>query len=358
MSEAFDNAEANAAAKQLLERWHPLRYVFFELTSSCNLRCRHCGSRCPGGAAGETIPAAAFRRVVDRIAGSYPKNQLMFCITGGEPLLNPDWFDVCSHIAERGFSWGMTTNGTLIDAECVEKLSRAGMKTVAVSLDGLRESHEALRGVEGSFDGAVNALRLLVQSGNFRAVQVVTVVNRLNLEELPRLYELVCSLGVASWKLTPIEPIGDARAHPELFLDEHEHYRLLNFILQHRRKAAFEITYGCSHNLPKRYEEKVRARSFLCGAGTMIASVASNGDILPCLDIDCREKVRQGNVLRDDFVEVWEKGFTLFRANKALGSPFCRDCPQRQECRGDSWHSWDVEENAPRVCLKNHRVFS
>ncbi len=356
MSDTFDRAEVDIAAKRLLERLHPLRYVFFELTGSCNLRCLHCGSRCPG-AAGETIPAAAFRRVVACIAEEYPEKKPMFCITGGEPLLNPDWFEICSYIARRGFSWGMTTNGTLLDSKRVEELARAGMKTVAVSLDGRRESHEALRGVEGSFDGAVNGLRLLVQSGRFHAVQVVTVVSRLNLEQLPALYELVCSLGADSWKLTPIEPIGDARAHPELFLDEQEHLRLLDFILLRRPEAAFEITYGCSHFLPERYEERVRARSFLCGAGTMIASVAGNGDILPCLDIDCRELVKQGNVLRDDFVEVWEKGFSRFRTNKALTGVFCRDCPQRQLCRGDSWHSWDLEENAPRVCLKHHRVF-
>jgi radical SAM protein with 4Fe4S-binding SPASM domain len=271
--------------------------------------------------------------------------------------LNKDWFEICSYITQKGYAWGMTSNGTLIDEACVQRLAQAGMKTVSISLDGLKESHEQLRGVPGCFDQAVNAIRLLKNSGLFRAVQVVTVVNRLNYAELPRLYELVKSLNVDSWKLTPIEPMGKAKEVQGFFLSPGEHYQLLGFIKSKRQTAPFEVTYGCSHLLPEEYDSTVRKQPFLCGAGTMIASIDSNGDILPCLDIDCRERVKQGNILQDDFVDVWENKFELFRRNKANTSPTCRDCKLKQVCQGDSWHSWDFETNKPHICFEKRIVY-
>ena len=350
----YDDHDITASVKQLLFQIHPLKYLFFELTQRCNLRCAHCGSRCPEYEGGMELSAADYKHVVDRVAQSFSTNQLMFCITGGEPLLNKDWYEICSYIAQKGFSWGMTSNGTLIDEACVQRLVQAGMKTIAISLDGLKESHERLRGVPGCFDKAVNAVRLLRESGFFRAVQVVTVVSKLNIDELTKLYDLVSDLNVDSWKLTPVEPMGNAKLQQKLFLDEEEHYRLMDFIKKKRDTARFEVTYGCNHLLPEDYDTRVRKQPFLCGAGTMIASIASDGDILPCLDIDCRELVRQGNVLQDDFIDVWENRFEIFRRNKANTSPTCKDCGLKSICQGDSWHSWDFEKNRPRICFARH----
>ena len=357
MDSNYENQELAASVKQLLMQIHPLKYLFFELTQHCNLRCAHCGSRCPDYTGRSELSAENCRRVVDSAARTYPTNQLMFCITGGEPLLNKEWFEICSYITQKGFSWGMTSNGTLIDEACVRRLAEAGMKTIAVSLDGLKESHERLRGVPGCYDQAVNAIRLLKNSGSFRAVQVVTVVNRMNIGELPQLYRLMESLQIDSWKLTPIEPMGKAKEVQALFLSPGEQYQLLAFIKEKRQTAPFDLTYGCSHLLPEEYDSTVRKQPFLCGAGTMIASIASNGDILPCLDIDCRERVKQGNILQDDFIDVWENKFELFRRNKANTSSICRDCKLKQVCQGDSWHSWNFEEEAPRVCFQKQAFF-
>lgn len=346
-----------AAVKQILASVHPLRYLFFELTRKCNLLCAHCGSRCPGYEPGEELTAADFKRVVDCVSQVYPPSQLMFCITGGEPLLRNDWFEICSYISEKRYSWGMTTNGTLIDKTCVQDLARAGMKTVAVSLDGLKDKHERLRGVSGAFEQAVSGIRHLKESSFFKNVQVVTVVNRLNIAELPALFDLVNSLGVDSWKLTAIEPMGDAVLRRDLFLTEEDYFTLFEFIRQCRNHAPLAVTYGCSHLLPEQYDDTVRSQSFLCGAGTMIASIACNGDILPCLDIDCRELVKQGNIRKNDFVDVWENRFEQFRVNKADSSKFCRECPKKQICQGDSWHSWDFQNNRPRICFEKHIFF-
>lgn len=339
--------------KKLLEASPQLRYLFLELTRQCNLRCRHCGSLCPSHGDLKLVDTERLKALIDEVVRSFSPDRLMFCVTGGEPLLRKDWFELCSYISEKGFLWGMTTNGTLIDDRCAERLEEAGMASVGVSLDGLREAHEALRGVPGCFDRAVAGIKALVKNGSFRAVQVITVVNTLNISQLEEFYRFIQALGVDSWKIAAIEPIGEARKNPELLLNRGQFMQMLEFIREKRELGALEVTFCCSHFLPGPYDAAVRRDHFLCGAGTMIASVASNGDILACLDIDDRERTAQGNIYRDDFVQVWNNGFADFRKNKGVLDSTCRRCEHLDFCRGGSWHTWDVKTNTQSVCFCN-----
>lgn len=339
--------------KRELEQYPQLRYLFFELTRQCNLRCRHCGSLCPSAGARDEMETERLLRLVDDAAASFSPKELMFCITGGEPLLRRDWFEICSHISRRGFLWGMTTNGTLIDGECAKRLEAAGMASVGVSLDGLRDTHEALRGVSGCYEKALAGIRALVRNGSFRSVQVITVVSTLNLSQLEEMYRLVRELGVDSWKITAVEPVGEARKNPELLLSRGQFLEMLEFVREKRGGSAPRVTFGCPHFLPEPYDDTVRKEHFLCGAGTLIASIAANGDILACLDIDDRESARQGNIYEDDFLQVWKDGYQEFRRNKGLLDPKCRRCGHLEFCRGGAWHTWDYQTNTQRVCFYN-----
>ena len=164
---------------------HPhLRFVFLELTNQCNLKCRHCGSKCPSQQEQGQIETNFFLKAIDDVTAHTRPGDLMFCITGGEPLLRRDWHVICEHIAEKGFSWGMTTNGTLITPQTIELMERTKIQTISVSIDGLKANHEWLRNVKGCFDSAIKAIRLLLNSGVSHCVQVTTVVNtRLRLHE-------------------------------------------------------------------------------------------------------------------------------------------------------------------------------
>ena len=340
----------DAYAEQLCRKPR-LRFLFLELTRQCNLNCRHCGSSCPTETSRRYLRLEELRPTLDEVAASFRRSELMFCITGGEPLLCPEWEKICSYIARLGFSWGMTTNGTLIDERMVRRLSDAGMRTIGISLDGLEQTHDSFRRVPGAFQGAVRALSLLSGSGLFKAVEAVTVVTSRSLPELEEIYRLLLSLGVDSWKLTGVDPIGIARDDPSLALTPEEHLELLRFLREKRAAAPIHVTYGCAHRLPDEFDDTVRANHFLCGAGTLVASITCEGDITACLDIDERDRAVQGNIFRDSFVEVWRNRFETFRRNKALDSDFCRDCALRDDCRGDAWHTWDFAENRPRLCL-------
>lgn len=340
-----------AALKSLLYEFPHLQYLFLELTRQCNLRCKHCGSSCPSEQSRSAMTFEQIKPTLDEVAQRFSGRHVMYCITGGEPLLCPDWERICTYITSLGFSWGMTSNGTLIDEAMVERLARAGMKTVAISLDGLEATHDAFRGRPGAFRGAAEALRLLCDSGRFRSVQAITVVTPDSLAELEALYCLLRRLGVRSWKLTGVEPIGEARAEPALQLTCAQYRALFRFVQEKRACAPIEVTYGCAHYLPAAYEEAVRKDPFLCGAGTLIAGVTCEGDITACLDIDDRAHAVQGNIGTDSFADVWERRFERFRRNKALDSRVCAGCDRRGICHGDSWHTWDFNEQRPRRCL-------
>lgn len=338
--------------KQYLAEHPRLRLLFFELTTQCNLKCRHCGSRCPSQGHYDQIDTGTVLKTIDTVAARMPPGSMMFCLTGGEPLLHRDWFAICKHIASKGLSWGMTTNGTLITPQTIAQMKEARMQTISVSIDGLKESHEWQRGVSGCFDKAVYGLQLLADSKAFRCVQATTVVNTRNLHELPLLRAHLEPLGIDSWKIIATEPIGDAIGQKDLFLSPAQYKQMLDFIIETRKASKMEVTYGCSHFLPEKYEKTVRGFHFHCGAGTFIASISAKGEILACLDIDDRERTLQGNIYNDNFWDVWENGFQLFRQPRNLSHSQCAQCPEKDFCRGDSWHTWDFAHQQPKICLR------
>ncbi len=245
----------------------------------------------------------------------------------------------------------MTTNGTLITEQVIQRMIDSGMKTISVSVDGLKEHHEWLRQVDGCFQSAIDGIRQLVDSKRFHCVQVTTVVNPRNLGELEELYRLLCELDVDSWKLTGIEPIGAAANRDGLYLSPTEYTELLDFICSKRKETHMEVTYGCSHFLPEQYDQSVRIGHFHCISGISIASISAKGEILGCLDIDDRVSTMQGSIYIDSFWDVWNQRFSIFRQSRNMDSCFCRDCPYQSFCGGDSWHTWDIRQQAPRLCL-------
>jgi ribonuclease HI len=140
---------------------HDLKYFFWETTLRCNLRCRHCGSDCDKDKSIEDLPKEKVLQVFRDIAENYKAEDIMVAVTGGEPLVRRDLFEVLSEINGMGFPWGMVTNGMLVDENIVKKCEDAGMKTVSVSLDGIGETHNWLRNSELSYDRAINALKML-----------------------------------------------------------------------------------------------------------------------------------------------------------------------------------------------------
>ena len=327
-----------------------LRQLFLELTLRCNERCLHCGSAC-GDVPAHELPAETCKRVLDEVKEDFSPKLPQLCITGGEPLLRQDFFEILGYAHKLGFRWGMTTNGTLITKDVARKLAEVGMGTVSVSLDGLEEQNDAFRRTPGGFRKALTGIHNLVDAAAFRHVQVTTVVHHQNIGDLDGLFDLLDSIDIDSWRVINMEPIGRALEHPELMLTQEDYRRMFTFIRE-KRIAGYPVTYGCSHYLGLEYEGELRDWYFLCTAGIYTASVMANGDVGACLDIERRPETIQGNIYETRFSEIWRNRFEIFRQNAANLNKTCAACPDSRFCAGDAWHSWDFDQNAPRVCFR------
>lgn len=328
-----------------------LKYLFLEITDQCNLSCRHCGSNCTAN--NHTyLPLEKIKEVLLQVVKAYDAREIMICITGGEPFLHPDVYDIVRFARRNGFSVGITSNGTLIDEETANKIVSSGINTIAVSVDGLADSHDRFRNKKGSFDIAIRGINNLKANG--ADPQVITVVHPGNINILQSMFELFQREKISSWRLVNVDPIGRARADSGLLLSRNEIKMLLNFIRDKRFDPdnEMEVTYGCSHFVSYEYEREIRDYYFQCIAGIQVASIMANGDIGACLDIERRPEVIQGNIFRDNFIDVWENGFSVFRSDRSEKSRVCMQCKDRIVCRGDSAHTWDYDEQAPLYCVK------
>lgn len=346
------NMEALDQVREDLRREPRLIYLFVELTDRCNLACMHCGSRC-GPENGNYLDANLLIWTLKTVAEDFPPASVMICLTGGEPMLHPGFYDIAAAIAALRLPWGMTTNGTLIDAAAAAELKRLRMGSITLSLDGVERTHDRFRGVQGNFRRTLEAIGTLQKAGI--PVQVTTVVHKKNLSELEQIYDLMLGMGVRSWRVINLEPIGRALERRELMLSGQEFLALLNFIRSKRfdGDAPMEVCFGCSHYLSYPYEREVRDHYFLCASGLSVASILCSGDIYSCLDIERRPELVQGNIARDRFSRVWRERFLPFRTDRSATSEKCRACEERPYCRGDSTHTWDFDNARPRFCIRD-----
>ena len=162
-----------------------LKNLFLELTIRCNEHCIHCGSFC-GDVQNEELTLEQYKTFLDEVKEDFGTKGFMLCITGGEPLLRKDFFEIMNYAHMLGFKWGMTSNGILITPEVAAKLHKAGMGTISVSIDGLEETHDSFRQTKGGYRKAMEGIQNLIDVGGFKTIQVTTVVTHQNIGEIGR----------------------------------------------------------------------------------------------------------------------------------------------------------------------------
>ncbi len=327
-------------ARQLnhnLQREHPLRQVFWESTVRCNINCRHCGSDCRQVARQPDMPREDFFRVLDNIARKENPNEVFIIIGGGEPLVREDIVACAQGIADRGFPWGMVSNGLYLTPELFKQLRKAGLTSLTISLDGLEQQHTWLRRHPDCFRMAEQAIRMAVNDRQI-AYDVMTCVHQRNYGELEALRDHLIELGVEDWRLATIFPVGRGADNHELQLSGEQLHGLLRFIRDTRKEGRIHVSYGCEGFLGD-YEGDVRDWMFRCTAGVTVASVLVDGSISACTSI--RHNYHQGNIYKDDFMEVWEHCFQPHRDHSWMKRDDCADCSYWRYCEGNGLHLRD-----------------
>ncbi|MDR2194934.1 MAG: radical SAM protein [Treponema sp.] len=221
---------------------------------------------------------------------------------------------------------------------------------ITISLDGLEQSHNWLRANNNSFDHAVKALDLIVSSKGL-TYDVVTCVNRKNINELPELKHFLMSRKTKAWRLFTIAPIGRAANNSDMVLTPTELQRLMDFIAASRMKDGIAVTFSCEAYTGT-YERRVRDSFFFCHAGIHIASVLIDGSISACPNI--HRSFVQGNIYHEpflDILDIWNNRFDVMRNREWMKTGICGHCKDYKHCGGGAMHLWNEKRETILTCI-------
>jgi radical SAM protein len=210
--------------------------AIWEVTQACDLACVHCRASAQPERHPLELSTDEGKELIDQIAAM---NVPVFVLTGGDPIKRPDLFELIGHARSRGVRVSLTPSATpLLTKEVIGRLKEAGLARLAVSLDGANaETHDAFRGMTGSYERTINAIHWANEIG--LPVQVNTTFSRRNIEQIDAIVELMESLKITLWSVFFLVPTGRGKLNDLLSADEFEQV----FVKIHRLSitASFDI---------------------------------------------------------------------------------------------------------------------
>lgn len=315
------------------------RLVALELTASCNLRCRHCRASAARQRDPGELTTGEVKKVIDDIASfSSP----ILILTGGEPLLREDVYEIARHATGCNLRVVLGTNGTLLDEEAALRLREAGVKRVSISIDcAYAEEHDAFRGVLGAYEKALRGIQACKKAGI--EFQVNTTVTKRNLRELEQIHALVRELGAAAHHLFLLVPTGRGKAIEDEEIPPEDYERVLNWMYDVQDEGVFMKATCAPHYVRIAYQRakeegrEIKRRGSMnaamggCMGGTAFAFISCKGEVNPCGYLP----VKAGNVREESFREIWQASevFRNLRNRKALKGK-CGACEFRVACGG------------------------
>ncbi len=299
--------------KNHILQWHILH--------RCNLRCSHCYQ--------DDYSDECSYEKLEGIFNQY----LMFCekynfkghinFTGGEPFLSEHLFSLLSLCENNNITYGILTNGTLIDSSKCERLKNfRNLSFVQVSLDGMRETHDEIRG-KGNFDKAFEGLQLLKKSGIQN--MVAFTCHKKNKDELKELIKFVRRKKVDRFWVDRLIPMG---SNEEDVLSTHEFRELIRLLTyEHSKKSIFRTRVHLNRSL--QFLEGGDCY-YKCSAGISLLTILADGTLLPCR----RLPIPVGNCFDEDMVTLYENSPLISDLKKENIPTECMACPKADMCMG------------------------
>jgi Y-X(10)_GDL-associated radical SAM protein len=318
-------------------------HVVWEVTLACDLKCQHCGSRAGKRRTGELTTEECF----DLIRQMARLGTREVTIIGGEVYMRRDWTELIREIRAQGMDCTMQSGGLHLNEERIRQAAEAGLQAGGVSIDGLPELHDRLRGVKGSFDAALNALRLMREYGLTTSVN--TQITSQVIPQLRELMNLFIEAGARNWQLQLTVAMGRAADHPELLLQPYELLELMPLIAELYREGlgrGFLIQPGNNIGYFGPYESVWRGSGddrvhwSSCNAGENTMGIEADGTIKGCPSLPT-DAYAGGNIRDLTLEDIWRKtpelSFTRTRTVEDLWG-FCRTCYYADVCRaGCTW---------------------
>lgn len=306
--------------------------VVWEITFACSMRCLHCGTSA-GKKRPDELTTEESLALIDELADLEAFN---ITLSGGEPLLRPDWRQLAERIKKRGVTSAVITNGYAVSKDIVEDFQRLDINKVAVSFDGTEKTHNYIRQRDDSWQRAFNAMALMAENGNV-PFSAISQISNMNLHEMDDIKESLIKAGCTSWRIQMTTSTGRMKSQKDLVLSLDNFPKLIDKIIEIKKEGRIEVDvgenigyYGC-----KGYELWNNEPYFGCYAGMRIAGIESNGNVKGCLSMP--EEFIEGNIRDSSFTEIWNNpnGFAYNRQfTRDTASGQCHDCRYLPICRG------------------------
>ncbi len=223
------------------------RIIAWEITRRCELNCRHCRGAARDCEYADEFSTEECLKTVDALAAF---SKPMIILTGGEPLMRPDIFEVARYATEHGCRVVLATCGHLLTAETVVTLKSSGVMAVSVSLDAATaEAHDAFRGIPGAYKKTLAGLELLKQADV--PFQINITVSKLNVAELPQILDKAIALGAATVDFFFLVPTGRGSEIADLAVAPGERDRALEWIAAQAQTAPIRVKTTCAPQYKK-----------------------------------------------------------------------------------------------------------
>jgi AdoMet-dependent heme synthase len=334
-------------------------HIVWEITTRCNLNCIHCYASSVDSHQNE-LTTEEGKRLLKQIASI--EEFRMIVVTGGEPLVRNDIFDLIEYAGKLGFCIVFSTNGTLLTPQVAKDLAKSGVANFSISIDASsKEGHEGIRRQPGCFERAMDGIHAASLTG--ACLQINFTAMKQNLEELPYVIDMAESLNVDI--LMVFQAISPCKDRGAVELEPDQQMQLMQVIREKQKKSKCLLMPVCSpeywpfllgQNDHKFLRKNMGRRAFTgCGAGRGFCYVRFDGDVWPCNFIP----VAAGNVRQTSIKEIWRNSPMLdgFRGlPRKLKGP-CGSCvhnPICGGCRGRAFaHSKDYLTTDPGCTLIN-----
>ncbi len=316
-----------------------LKIISWNITRRCNLSCNHCylPAAFKSSDTQEVNPSyelstAKALQVIDQIADVNP--EVMLILSGGEPLLRKDIFELAGHASDRGMMVVLGTNGTLIDHDVVARLKQSGVTGVSISLDSTTpETHDRIRLSKGSWKKSVEAIEIC--RTNDLSVQINTVVTKTNFYGIAELIQYARSLGANVF--SPFFLVCTGRGEELTDITPEQYDEVLSLIAYVQRKRGdMMIRTRCAPTFRRILYQSNPESNLLkldagkCMAGLHYCRITPEGTITPCPYMN----ITVGDLGKETFSDIWDNSeeFKSLRNPSLKGK--CGACEFNLICGG------------------------
>ncbi|MFZ5953461.1 MAG: radical SAM/SPASM domain-containing protein [Candidatus Rifleibacteriota bacterium] len=328
LSDCLDFFREKKVHKRFTLQWH--------ITEKCNLECSHCyeifKNRPEADISLVHLALSQFNELLSQYQTLKHSIKIFghINLTGGEPLLHPNFWEIIKLIKnqpDRRYSWGLLTNGTLIDAAMARKIADENPALVQISIDGKEETHDRIRGM-GSFNRAVAGVKNLVQTG-IRPIISFTASSE-NYLEFPQVVELANRIGARKVWSDRYLPMKKDPAQPE-FLNRGQTDKFFSLMRQERCQARNNQQRAVVEMNRALQFLKTETRPYRCNAGRWLLCLQADGTLLPCR----RLPIELGNIKEHEISKIYfNNSFIKQLKEPELFPEECRPCRFRYQCGG------------------------